>query len=133
MYLSGFSNNVVRWFKSYLTRFQSVRLNGIDSSIIPVVDGVAQGTVLGTLIFIFYINDVIKTLKHVNISMFADDCILYISGNNWSSIHAKLQMDLTAFVNWSSDNALVLNVSKTKTVIFGNRHKLSKIRIPLHC
>ena len=130
MYNAGFSPKVINWFKSYLSRYQTVKLNDIESTMIPVVDGIAQGTVLGPLVFIFYINNVITTLNHVNISMFADDCVLYISGNNWPAIYDKLQNDVNAFVSWINENALVLNVSKTKTVIFGNRHKLSKIKNP---
>ena len=64
--------------------------------------------------------------------MFADDCVLYMSaaGNNWDVIKLKLQQDLNTFVKWSTENAFTLNISKTKTVIFGNRHKLSKLKMP---
>ena len=92
--------------------------------------GVAQGTVLGPLLFIFYINDIFSCLDHVNISMFADDCVLYLSGNNWEIIRTKIQKDLDTVVDWMSMNALTLNTSKTKTMIFGNRHKLLKIKNP---
>ena len=73
----------------------------------------AQGTVLGPLVFIFYINDCIYRLKNVKISMFADDCILIYSGNNWPNIHNIMQKDLDNFVRWASNNRLRLNESKT--------------------
>ena len=130
MYLAGFSDRVISWFRTYLNRSQIVRLNNIESNIVSVPDGIAQGTVLGPLVFIFYINDVILKLKYVNISMFADDCVLYIAGNNWVSIQEKLQYDLNEFSNWAKENYLALNVSKTKTMIFGNRFKISKIHNP---
>ena len=60
--------------------------------------------------------------------MFADDCVLYMSGNNGSSIYPKIQSDLDVFVEWTKMNALSLNTSKTKTMIFGNRQKVSKIK-----
>ena len=65
--------------------------------------------------------------------MFADDCVLYMSGNKWNVIRPKLQSDLDAFALWCHTNALSLNISKTiaKTMIFGNRHKLGKITDPL--
>ena len=95
-----------------------------------VPSGVAQGMVLEPLLFIFYINDIISCLDHVNISMFADDCVLYLSDNNWNVIHTELQKDLYTVLNWMSMNALTFNTSRTKTMIFGNRHKLLKIKNP---
>ena len=55
-----------------------VRIGNVSSNIVNVPDGIAQGTVLGPLVFIFYINDVISSLSHVNVSMLADDCVLYM-------------------------------------------------------
>ena len=131
MVRAGFTSNVINWFRSYLNRYQTVRIKDKVSDNISVPAGIAQGTVLGPLLFVFYINDVISCLNHVNISMFADDCVLYISGNNWNNIRPMLQLDLDAFALWCRNNALSLNISKTKTMIFGNRHKITKIRDPL--
>ena len=93
MIRAGFSANVLRWFQSYLIRYQIVNIQERHSvpTLVPAV--VAQGTVLGPLLFIFYINDILSCLDHVNISMFADDCVLYLSGNNWEIIRTKLQND----------------------------------------
>ena len=131
MFNAGFSDNVVRWFKSYLRRSQLVSIKNRTSEEIYIPDGIAQGTVLGPLIFIFYINDVISSLKYANISMFADDCMLYISGNTWPTVRNKLQCDLDKFVQWIDINALRLNTIKTKAMIFGNRNKLLKIKDPV--
>ena len=57
-------------------------------------NGIAQGAVLGLLIFIFYINDIINCIKNSHVSLFADDCILYLDGNNWPQMFTKLQQDL---------------------------------------
>ena len=130
MRMSGFSNTVIKWFRSYLTRYQITKINNVTGTIQNVPDGLAQGTVLGPLLFIFYINDVVTCLNHVNISMFADDCVLYTSGNNWNIVRLKLQQALDSFVNWTVLNALSLNILKTKAVIFGNRHKLSRLKNP---
>ena len=128
---AGFSENVIKWFRSYLTRFQHVRIGEQNSPKKLAADGIAHGTFLGPLIFIFYIDYVISCLKHVNISMFADDCVLYVAGNNWNSVKNKLQSDLNAFVNWCDQNALSLNTSKTNTMIFGNRQKILKNKNPV--
>ena len=124
MHNACFSDNVIRWFSSYLTRSQIVSIGDKTSSEVNIPAGIAQGTVLGPLIFVFYINDVVTKLRYSNISMFADDCILYISGNSWPHIKNKLQYDLDEFVKWTNDNALRLNTTKTKAMIFGNRQKL---------
>ena len=62
--------------------------------------GIAQGTVLGPLIFIFYINDIIDSIKNCHLSLFADDCVLYLDGNNWTRVSEKIQQDLISFENW---------------------------------
>ena len=90
MRMAGFAISVLQWFRSYLHRTQQLTINGRLSSIIPVANGIAQGTVLGPILFIFYINDVLKTIKHVKMSLFADDCVLYLLGNNWDIIRRKI-------------------------------------------
>ena len=62
--------------------------------------------------------------------MFADDCMLYYSGNNWNTVYAVLQSDLDRFVNWTSENMLRLNSSKTQAMIVGNRNNILKIKDP---
>ena len=73
-----------------------------------VWSGIAQGTVLGPILFFFYINDMIQHMKHANISLFADDCIKYLSGNNWDNIHRKMQIDFDATSDWTLPNNLRL-------------------------
>ena len=92
--------------------------------------GIAQGTVLGPLVFIFYINDCVNVLDKVRISMFADDCILYLCGNNWPNIHTVMQRELNSFVEWTVKNNLRLNESKTQAMIVGTRNKLMKLKTP---
>ena len=72
------------------------------SHIIGVKKVKAQGTVLGPILLIFYINEIVKCVKYLNISLFADDCVIYLSGNNWDSIHRKIQRDFDCIVEWTS-------------------------------
>ena len=67
-----------------------------------IMSGIAQGNVFGPLILICYINDVIQCTKHCDISVFADDCVLYLDGNNWNRIFDKKQQDILAFQEWCS-------------------------------
>ena len=87
----GLSDRVISWFTSYLNRTQVLKYGDVMSDRKSVTAGIAQGTVLGPLLFIFYINDCVNILDKVKVSMFADDCILYLCGNNWRNIHAVLQ------------------------------------------
>ena len=126
----GASDRVITWFRSYLSRSQIMKYGEVTSNEMSTTAGIAQGTVLGPLIFIFYINDCIKVLNKAKVSMFADDCILYYSGNNWARIHNVLQSDLNRFVNWTTYNRLTLNENKTQAMIIGIRNKLSNLHDP---
>ena len=74
-----------------------------------------MGTVLGPLLFIFYINinAIVTCIKHCKLTIFADDCVLYQSGNLWNNIQDMLQSDLNNFVSWSMD---YLSISTTSNV-----------------
>ena len=85
-----------------------------------------KGRSSGHLFFIFHMNDIVDKLFFVKISMYADGCVLYMSGNNWGSIRTKLQQDLDCFEHWGEINNLNLNVSKTRLLLVGTRSKLSR-------
>ena len=127
----GFSDRVRVWFRSYNNRYQRVKIDNVFSDIIHVAYGAAQGTVLGPTIFILYFNTVVKKLTKCNVSMFADDCIIYQSGNSWETIHKKLQSDLDSILSWTDENFLTLNKSKTQSMLTGTRNKLKHVIDPL--
>ena len=94
--------------------------------------GIVQGTVLGPLLFIFYINDIFTTIQRSRLTLFADDCVIYYSANTWKHIYDILQFDLnnvTACI-WLLENGLSLNTAKTKCLIIGSRPKLNFIKEP---
>ena len=124
------SERVISWFITYLNRSQVTKYGDKVSDSLTLTAGIAQGTVLGPLLFIFHINDCVNVLDKVKISMFADDCILYLCGNNWNVIYQIMQRELTRFTDWSVNNNLRLNDSKTQAMIMGSRNKLSKITEP---
>ena len=123
----GCSHRCVSWFRSYLNRTQMVCYKNKRSSTIPVLSGIAQGTVLGPLIFIFYINDILKAIIKCQVSMFADDCVLYATGNNWNSLHDIVQKDLDNFITWCSLNGLKINTRKSKSMIVATKSRLKHI------
>ena len=75
----GLDNYLLRWLKNYLfNRTQYVAVEGADSHILPVLSGVPQGSVLGPLLFICYINEVASAISSSSqINLFADDVVLY--------------------------------------------------------
>ena len=120
----GLSDKSIGWFKSYLDRTQQLTFDSIVSDCIPVLSGIGQGTIVGSIIFLLYINDVVRMLPNVHINMYADDCMLYTTGNNWNRVFACLQDSLTSFDSWCMRNNMVLNVSKSKCLVIDSRHKL---------
>ena len=127
---AGFGPMVIHWFKSYFKQTQQVIINGKTSDVISVCKGIAQGTVLGPIIFIFYINDIFNCARFVKMTLFADDCVMYLSGNNWSNLQERIQCDFDAVIDWTYRYNLRLNHDKTKAMIFSSRNKMSKLYNP---
>ena len=75
--------------------------------------------------FIFYINDITATLNHLKINKYADDRILYSSGNEWNQMNQIIQPELDGVSNWC--DRLKLNVKKSNSLMFGSRSKKGKI------
>ena len=104
-----------------------MKYNNTLSTVKNVRTGIGQGTILGPILFIFYINDLTTVLHDVKINMYADDCILYCSGNDWDRMHLRIQPEVDAVHEWFSMNRLKLNIKKSSSLIIGLRSKLSKI------
>ena len=119
----GVSIASVRWFESYLSTQQAVMFDGKLSTVTCTKSGIGQGTILGPILFILYINDLVKEIGGVRINMYADDCILYCSGNTWERVHFKLQQSLANVSVWLERNSLRLNVKKSKCLIISNSCK----------
>lgn len=112
------SDHASELFRNYLTdRKQRVITNNIISSPRNVATGVPQGSCLGPLLFIFYINNITSIIKHSQIILFADDTVIYHTSPSFEHSHPELQKDLTNLDLWCRDNLLQINVSKTKTKI----------------
>ena len=109
----------LNWFKNYLTnRFQFTEVNGSKSSSTAVQYGVPQGSILGPLLFLIYVNDMAKctTLKLLS---FADDTTLYDSSHNTTTLTTKFNTELQNVYTWLNANKLCLNIAKSKFMVFG--------------
>ena len=108
-----------QWFLSYLTnRQQRVKFNGIKSSFKNITCGVPQGSILGPLLFLIYINDMKNSTKNSILHHFADDTNLLCSDTDEKILRKKLNEDLRLIYNWLCANRLSLNVDKTEFVVF---------------
>ena len=123
----GIKGSLLNWFSDYLhNRSQLTIANGITSDTAPIVCGVPQGSILGPLLFISYINDAMATVKNSSIQFYADDTVIYASGVDSAKASLEIQPDLTKFYKWCKANILTLNKKKTKLMVFGTRSKIKK-------
>jgi retron-type reverse transcriptase len=111
--IRGLAND---WFRSYLTnRKQFVSFNGVNSSCRTVTCGVPQGSVLGPLLFILYINDIINCSKLLHFIVFADDTILFYSCKDIHLLQRIVDTELKKLAEWFKANRLSLNIKKLIT------------------
>ncbi len=116
----GIRGITLEWFKNYLFgRKQYVFLNGTSSTTSDVVCGVPQGSVLGPLLFIIYINDIINCSDIFNFILFADDTNLFYSYDNFAQLQNTVNNELSKLSEWFRANKLSLNVVKTHYMLFG--------------
>ena len=119
--IRGLANN---WFKSYLSnRKQYVSVNGYHSKTDVMKFGVPQGSVLGPLLFLIYINDLRNAIHNSIVHHFADDTNLLYVNKSLKVIQNKINKDLKSLVTWLRANKISLNASKTEMLIFRDPRK----------
>jgi hypothetical protein len=120
-----------KWFQNYLhNRKQYVFLSNCSSSMKSINYGVPQGSILGPLLFILYINDIVNCSSVLKFVLFADDTNLFHSDMNVWDLMSTLNCELMKLSNWFKANKLSLNISKTNYIIFG-RKKIAQSATPL--
>jgi exonuclease III len=120
----GFGGTVLEWLRSYLYgRKQCTRVNEINSEYELIECGIPQGSKLGPLLFILYINDIVKVVKKCDIRLFADDTLIYLVGENAQEVCKSMNEDLQKVNEWMISNGLIVNVGKTKAMWINVRQR----------
>ena len=109
---------------SYLSeRKQSVLFNGVKSEFESITCGVPQGSILGPLLFLIYMNDIANSSSIAKFILFADDTSLFFESPTLSELNTLMNSEFKLIKNWMSANKLSLNISKTKFMVFSNSMK----------
>ena len=124
----GLEKSALNLLKSYLTnRTQMCFVNGTLSSQKLITCGVLQGSILGPLLFLIYINGLPNSLQHSSARMFADDTTLTASDKSISELQVTINHDLANVKQWLSANKLSLNLIKTEYLLIRSRHNINNI------
>ena len=120
------------WFVSYLSnRKQYVSVNGHASDELIITHGVPQGSVLGPLLFLLFINDLPSVSKFLTFYLFADDTNIYYESSDLMNIQKIVNRELRKVRKWLEANRLALNIEKTNFVIFRSQQRIITDRIIL--
>ena len=130
----GLSEDVVRWFRSYLSdRQQLVDVSGTFSSCDKIRCGVPQGSILGPLLFLIYVNDMSGAVEN-KLLLYADDSAILVADKNISTVETLLQRELEVVRDWLIDNKLSLHLGKTESILFGSKPRLrSQSNLKIEC
>ena len=129
----GLRGNINKLIKSYLSnRKQFVSINGYDSEIKDVTCGVPQGSSLGPLLFLLYINDLRLSLSETSCGHFADDTFIVFNSKKPKTIETVINFELKKVSKWLRLNKLSLNAAKTEVIFFrSSRHSLNYDKVSI--
>ncbi len=117
----GINKATTRWIQNFLSeRKQKVVVNGEESSWADVISGVPQGSVLGPMLFVCYIND-LPDVIHTMVRMFADDTKIFTDVSDTDN-QEELQKDIERLDEWASEWQLTFNATKCKVMHLGNKN-----------
>ena len=129
MPLFGFSPPTIQWFESYLIgRTFRVSLDNFYSEPAELHCGVPQGSILGPLLFLLYVNDMLQAVQ-CDLFLYADDSCLVYQHKNLNEIEQQLIKDFSNLCDWFVDNKLSIyfGTDKTKSILFASKNRIKKI------
>ena len=117
----GVDDTAKAWFTSFLTnRKQATSCNDVCSEVASVSIGIAEGSILGLLLFIIYMKDLPDVLRFCHVTLYADDIILYLASKSTADLQSKINADLRRICKWLQANQLTLNIKKSKYLLIGS-------------
>jgi hypothetical protein len=120
----GIRGIALKWFRSYFqNRKQQVICNGAFSSLRLINYGVPQGSILGPLLFLIYINDLPNASAVLQFALFADDTNIFVSSKSYNGLFNLMNQELTGVTDWFYANKLSLNLTKTNYILFCSHRK----------
>ena len=128
----GVRGKALELFRSYLSsRSQFVKLNSVKSSLAGIEFGVPQGSILGPLLFLIFIND-LPNASNFYIKLFADDTFLCSQNKDVAVLEREANVELDKVFVWLASNKLTLNTDKSKFMIVTNRKSIPKLSIKVN-
>ena len=103
-----------------------MKLDGCCSEWANVFAGVAQGSILGSFLFLFYVNDLPDVIKKCTVNMYADDVAIYFASKDMNEVADSLNEDLAHIATWIDTNQLKINIGKTQLMTLGGQSFRSK-------
>ena len=121
-----FDRTTLNWVASYLTnRKQCIVETNFKSSMQPIKAGVPQGSVLGPVLFLLFINDLPLHIKEAYLEMYADDTSVYYADKAKTKVEKHLQSGTSDYKSWCCSNGMHIHQRKTSLMMLGSRHNLS--------
>jgi retron-type reverse transcriptase len=116
-----------KWFENYLcNRKQIVKYKDVQSEVMTIKSGVPQGSVLGPLLFLLYINDIQFCSELISIVLFVDDTNILFSHTCLKQLNKIIQIEMNKITDWLNANKLSINTEKTKFILFRSKNKKLK-------
>ena len=128
----GIRGNIHKWFISYLAnRKQFVEVNSVKSDVLGISHGVPQGSILGPLLFLLYINDLPNISESLYFLIFADDTNVFLRHKCKNRLQDQMNSEISKLALWMKINKLSLNINKSKAMLFTNKNEPNNLIIKI--